>query len=67
MNFDRKLVAGIITERGATTGHAAILARSLNIPAVSGIDGLARQVKTGDLGVVDVRGHHRPLLFAIWM
>src|SRR5205823_7788922 len=45
MNFDRKFVAGILTERGAATGHAAILARSLNIPAVSGIDSLARQVK----------------------
>ncbi len=40
INFDRKLVAGILTERGAATGHAAILARSLNIPAVSGLDGL---------------------------
>ena len=58
LNFDRKLVAGILTERGAATGHAAILARSLNIPAVSGIDGLARQVKTGDLIALDGREGH---------
>src|SRR5438874_1481714 len=33
--FDAKLVAGLLTETGATTGHAAILARALGIPAVS--------------------------------
>ena len=58
MTFDRKLVAGILTERGAATGHAAILARSLNIPAVSGLDGLTRQVKTGDLIALDGREGH---------
>ena len=58
MNFDRKLVAGILTERGAATGHAAILARSLDIPAVSGLDGLTRQVKTGDLIALDGREGH---------
>jgi phosphoenolpyruvate-protein phosphotransferase (PTS system enzyme I) len=58
MNFDSKFVAGILTERGAATGHAAILARSLNIPAVSGIDGLTRQVKTGDLIALDGREGH---------
>jgi len=56
--LDRKLVAGILTERGAATGHAAILARSLNIPAVSGLDGLIRQVKTGDLIAMDGREGH---------
>jgi phosphoenolpyruvate-protein phosphotransferase (PTS system enzyme I) len=55
MNFDPRLVAGILTERGGATGHAAILARSLNIPAVSGLEGLMRQVKTGDLIALDGR------------
>ncbi len=58
LNFDSKLVAGILTERGAATGHAAILARSLNIPAVSGLDGLTRLVKTGDLIALDGREGH---------
>ncbi|HVS35766.1 MAG TPA: phosphoenolpyruvate--protein phosphotransferase [Gemmataceae bacterium] len=58
LNFDRKLVAGILTERGAATGHAAILARSLNIPAVSGLEGLTHQVKTGDLIALDGREGH---------
>ena len=39
MTFDRMLVAGILTESGGATGHAAILARSLGIPAVSGLHG----------------------------
>src|SRR5438874_9020078 len=58
MTFDRKLVAGILTERGAATGHAAILARSLNIPAVSGLEGLSRKVQTGDLIALDGREGH---------
>ncbi len=58
MHFDRDMVAGILTERGAATGHAAILARSLNIPAVSGLEGLMRKVKTGDLIALDGREGH---------
>jgi phosphoenolpyruvate-protein phosphotransferase len=53
--FERLPVAGIVTETGGATGHAAILARSLGIPAVSGLDGLLRDVQTGDLVVVDGR------------
>jgi phosphoenolpyruvate-protein phosphotransferase len=53
--FERLPIAGIATEAGGATGHAAILARSLGIPAVSGLDGLLRDVQTGDLVVVDGR------------
>jgi phosphoenolpyruvate-protein phosphotransferase (PTS system enzyme I) len=53
--FERLKVAGIITETGGTTGHAAILARSLGIPAVSGLTHLLRDVRTGDLVVIDGR------------
>jgi phosphotransferase system enzyme I (PtsI) len=51
-------VAGIVTETGGSTSHAAILARSRGIPAVSGIKGIGRQVKTGDTVVVDGRDGH---------
>lgn len=51
-------VAGIITEQGGTTGHAAILARSLGIPAVSGLRGILKQVQTGDLIALDGRAGH---------
>lgn len=56
--FDRFRLAGIITETGGTTGHAAILARSLGIPAVSGMRGVLREVHNGDLLVLDGREGH---------
>jgi phosphotransferase system enzyme I (PtsI) len=58
MSFDRLHVAGIVTETGGATGHAAILARSLGIPAVSGLRGILREVHTGDLVAVDGREGH---------
>src|SRR5437899_12325559 len=58
MMFERMKVAGILTETGGTTGHAAIVARSLGIPAVSGLRGILREVKTGDLIALDGREGH---------
>jgi phosphotransferase system enzyme I (PtsI) len=49
----RLRLAGILTETGGPTGHAAILARSLGVPAVSGLGGLLGRVQTGDLVVLD--------------
>jgi phosphoenolpyruvate-protein phosphotransferase len=56
--FERMKIAGILTETGGTTGHAAILARSLGIPAVSGLRGILREVHTGDLIALDGREGH---------
>jgi phosphotransferase system enzyme I (PtsI) len=58
LTFHRLKVAGIITEAGGATGHAAILARSLGIPAVSGLRGILREVHTGDLIALDGREGH---------
>jgi phosphotransferase system enzyme I (PtsI) len=58
LNFDRRFVAGILTEKGGATGHAAILARALGIPAVSGLRGLLREVHCGDLIALDGREGH---------
>jgi phosphoenolpyruvate-protein phosphotransferase len=58
LSFDRMHVAGILTETGGATGHAAILARSLGIPAVSGLRGILREVTTGDLIALDGREGH---------
>jgi phosphoenolpyruvate-protein phosphotransferase len=55
LTFERLKVAGIVTEAGGATGHAAILARSLGIPAVSGLRGITREIKTGDLLALDGR------------
>ena len=51
-------VRGIVTQAGSQTSHAAILARSRGIPAVSGVRGILRHVKTGDTIVVDGREGH---------
>lgn len=56
--FKRLNVAGIITETGGATGHAAILARSLGLPSVSGLRGILREVATGDLLAMDGREGH---------
>lgn len=53
-----KPVHGIVTEAGSQTSHAAIIARSRGIPAVSGVTGILRQTKTGDTLVVDGRDGH---------
>jgi phosphoenolpyruvate-protein phosphotransferase (PTS system enzyme I) len=51
-------VHGIVTQAGSQTSHAAIIARSRGIPAVSGVRGILRQVKTGDTIIVDGREGH---------
>lgn len=48
-------VRGIVTQAGSQTSHAAILARSRGIPAVSGVPGILKHVKTGDTIIVDGR------------
>jgi len=45
LEFDREHLIGIITETGGETGHAAILARALGIPAVTGIIDAIRLIK----------------------
>lgn len=54
---DRSVI-GLVTQAGGQTSHAAILARSRGIPAVSGMRGILKQAKTGDRIVVDGRDGH---------
>jgi phosphoenolpyruvate-protein phosphotransferase len=56
--FENRALAGILTEVGSPTSHAAILARSLGIPAVSGLRGILREVKTGHLVALEGREGH---------
>lgn len=58
--LDTDKVVAIATERGGRTSHAAILARSLSIPCVTGVEGLLSGVHSrklvlvdGDKGIVD--------------
>lgn len=46
-------VVGIVTQAGSQTSHAAIIARSRGIPAVSGVSGILKQIKSGDTIVVN--------------
>lgn len=48
-----KHAAGIITEQGGMTSHAAILAREIGIPAVVGVPQATQQIQTGDTILVD--------------
>jgi phosphotransferase system enzyme I (PtsI) len=45
--------AAFVTEYGGPTSHTAILARSLNIPAVMGIHNVTRYCRHGEMVVVD--------------
>ena len=55
MSLGTSTIAGIVTEIGGGTSHAAILARSRGIPAVSGAVGITNDVRSGDPIVVDGR------------
>jgi phosphotransferase system enzyme I (PtsI) len=48
-------VAGFATVLGGAEGHAAIMARALGVPAVSGVAGLTHGIKTGDTVIIDGR------------
>ena len=55
VTFGSLEVRGIVTQAGSQTSHAAIIARSRGIPAISGVRGILRHVKTGDTLAVDGR------------
>lgn len=51
--LDREKVLGLVTETGGSTSHAAILARSYEIPAVLGCAGIAVSLRDGDVIALD--------------
>jgi len=53
VELDTKHTIGFITERGGPTSHAAILARALGIPAVSGIEGIHGLISCGTEVLLD--------------
>lgn len=46
-------ILAFVTEEGGRTGHSAIMARSLEIPAVVGVRGLLEAVQDNDILLVD--------------
>ena len=52
-NINRANVLGIATDLGSRTSHTAILARSLNIPAIVGLHDIAAKLETGQYVLLD--------------
>ncbi len=46
-------ILGFATDMGGKTSHTAIVAKSIEIPAVVGLEKVTREVSTGDLIIVD--------------
>ena len=46
-------IMGFITDRGGKTSHTGIVARTLEIPAVLGLDNASRIIKNDDIIIVD--------------
>ncbi len=53
VHFHRQHIGAFVTERGGVSSHAAILARSLRLPAVVGAPGALSRLQANDLVLVD--------------
>ena len=51
--MNRERVLGIATDLGSRTSHTAIIARSLNIPAVVGLHDITEKLETGQEVLID--------------
>jgi phosphotransferase system enzyme I (PtsP) len=46
-------IAAIVSEHGGPTSHGAIFARTLEVPALTGISGIQAAVRSGETAIVD--------------
>ncbi len=53
LQIDKNKVIGFATDLGGKTSHTAILARSLEIPAVVGLERITGEVQDGDPVIID--------------
>jgi len=53
LDYDKNKIKAIVLEEGSPTMHVVIVAKSLNIPIVSGFAGLTQRVVNGDVVAVD--------------
>ena len=49
----RKHILGFVTDIGGKTSHTVIMAKSLEIPAVVGLENITENVKSGDTIIID--------------
>ena len=53
VQLDRDQIAGLISEEGTRTSHAAILAHSIGIPAIFGLRGAVARIPSGTRAILD--------------
>jgi phosphotransferase system enzyme I (PtsI) len=51
--MDQQRIKGIATDIGGKTSHTAIMARTLEIPAVVGLKNVTKEVSQGDMLIID--------------
>lgn len=51
--MNKDMVVGFITELGGRTSHTSIIARTLEIPAIAGVENATKSVKHGDYMIID--------------
>ena len=53
MDYDYTKIRGLIIEECTPTMHVSIVAKTLNVPVISGLDGLYKEIKDGSLIAID--------------
>ena len=53
VQLDRRSIVGIATDAGTRTSHVAILARSLNLPAIVGLRTATSELRGGEHAILD--------------
>ena len=56
--LNHEKIMGIVTEKGDLNSHAAIMAKSLGIPAVLGVSGLLKRISLRDEIIIDGTSGH---------
>lgn len=53
MSLSKGRVMGFLTDVGSKTSHTAIMARSLKIPAIVGLEIVTKEISAGDILIID--------------
>lgn len=51
--MNKEMVVGIATELGGKTSHTSIIARTLEIPAIAGVNNITNLLNHGDMMIID--------------